>query len=240
MQPAHFLLERMLACVADALGPHLLEEMAFVGGCTTALMVTDRVSLEAVRFTEDVDLILHVVGFADWARKQKALKAAGFYMSHDDEIICRMRLPGPTGQPLIVDFMPDDAKILGFSNRWYGDALHTAGRHTLTTGQEIRVVTPAYFVATKFEAYQGRGNNDPLASRDIEDILTVVDGRESLKQEIAMAAPRVRDYIAQQVAAMLDNPNFDYAVQAASRNNRGREQLLFRRLEAIATLVETP
>jgi hypothetical protein len=36
------------------------------------------------------------------------------------------------------------------------------------------------FVATKFEAFHGRGNNDHLASHDLEDIITVVDGRPEL------------------------------------------------------------
>lgn len=40
--------------VADALGADLLREVAFVGGCTTGLLITDAVSLEAVRFTDDV------------------------------------------------------------------------------------------------------------------------------------------------------------------------------------------
>ena len=33
--------EVMLQRVADALGTELLQEMAFVGGCTTGLLITD-------------------------------------------------------------------------------------------------------------------------------------------------------------------------------------------------------
>lgn len=50
--------ELMLGLVATALGPELSREMAFVGGCTTALLLTDAVSREGVRSTDDVDLIL--------------------------------------------------------------------------------------------------------------------------------------------------------------------------------------
>ena len=43
--------EQMLQTVANALGPDLLREVAFVGGCTTALLITDAFAREAVRFT---------------------------------------------------------------------------------------------------------------------------------------------------------------------------------------------
>lgn len=118
MAATHHMLESMLDTVAAALGPELCREMAFVGGCTTALMLTDEISRESVRFTDDVDLIIHVLGFPDWMAKQAVLKQKGFTQSHEDEVICHMRLQGRLSQPLIVDFMPDNEKILGFSNRW--------------------------------------------------------------------------------------------------------------------------
>lgn len=240
MMTTHHVLESMLDRVAAALGSELCREMAFVGGCTTALMLTDEVSRESVRFTDDVDLIIHVLGFPDWIAKQEVLKQKGFRQSAEDEVICRMRLQGELSQSLIVDFMPDDERILGFSNRWYAPALQTAQTRMLSTGREVRVVSPVYFVATKLEAFLGRGNNDPLSSRDIEDILTVVDGRESLALEIREASAELKTYIAAQLAALLQNPDFDYAVQSAARNNRAREALIFKRLETIAQLQETP
>ena len=49
----------MLVPVAEALGDELLPSVAFVGGSTTALLITDSITRQAVRFTEDVDLILN-------------------------------------------------------------------------------------------------------------------------------------------------------------------------------------
>lgn len=228
--------EIMLQRVAVALGPELLAQMAFVGGCTTALMLTDSVSREAVRFTDDVDLIVHVLGATDWYALQSTLQARGFLVSPDDDVICRMRLAAGGERPLIVDFMPDDESILGFSNRWYADALRTAQPHALPGGTVIRLVTPVYFVATKLEAYRGRGNNDPLGSRDIEDLLTVLDGREALRAELAAADPGLQQVVAEQLAVLMAHPDFEYAVQSAVRGNAQREALLFRRLEAMAVL----
>lgn len=223
----------MLQRVADALGTALLRDVAFVGGCTTGLLITDAVSREAVRFTDDVDLIVHVMGLGSWYQLQQDLATKGFRSSPEDEVICRTRLRDGGATDLIVDFMPVDAKILGFSNRWYVDALREAGDHVLPSGTVIRVVTPAYFLGTKLEAFRGRGNNDPLASRDIEDILNVVDGRASLAEEVRNAPDDLRGDIAAGLAELLRHRDFDYAVQATARNSQQREDLIFKRLETI-------
>lgn len=228
----------MLQRVANALGPGLLRQVAFVGGCTTGLLITDPISREAVRYTDDVDLIVHVLGLGNWYRLQQDLAGRGFRNSPEDEVICRTRLRDGSGADLIVDFMPDDAAILGFSNRWYADALRGANDHALPGGTVIRVVAPAHFLGTKLEAYRGRGNNDPLASRDIEDILAVVDGRDTLAVEVAAAPVPLRVDIATGIGALLRHRDFDYAVQAAARNNRQREELIFQRLDTIAALNE--
>ena len=45
-------------------------------------------------------------------------------------------------------------------------------------GLRIRVVTAPYFVATKLEAFRGRGRGDYISSHDLEDLLAVIDGRD--------------------------------------------------------------
>lgn len=92
--------------------------------------------------------------------------------------------------------MPDDETILGFSNRWYAKGIETALPEQLEDALEIRRLTPPLFVATKLEAYRGRGEGDLIASRDAEDILLLVDGREQLTTEIAAAESEIRTYIA--------------------------------------------
>lgn len=224
----------MLRRVALALGPELAQEIAFVGGCTVGLMLTDPVAREAVRFTEDVDVIIHVLGPGKWYQFEQVLAAHGFHSSPLDEVICRKRLRDGQGVDLVVDFMPDDPAILGFGNRWYAAALRHAADEMLGDGVAIRVVTPPYFLGTKLEAWQGRGNNDPLASRDVEDILSVVDGRPSLHGEVARADAVLRHAIAEGIAGLLGHRDFSYAVQSVADNNRQREELLFQRLESLA------
>lgn len=224
-------LEQMLVAVARALGDELLQKVVFVGGCVTGLLITDKAALEAVRYTDDVDLITHVIGYGEWIRFQDLLRERGFVTSLDDEVICRMRL----GE-LKVDFMPDDASILGFSNRWYADAIEHGKKVVLSDGTPIRLISPVYFIATKLEAYNGRGNDDPLASHDIEDLLNVIDGRESIQQELEQADPILKIYVAYQIGLLLQHQDFDYAVQTTARNTPDREAIIFRRLEMLADL----
>jgi predicted nucleotidyltransferase len=220
-------LREMLEPVAKALGPELLPYVAFVGGATTSLLISDPFTREAVRFTEDIDLIAKVESHAQWQRFRQQLHQRGFKESMEDEVICRMRLGH-----LKVDFMPTDESILGFSNRWYHKALATAQPYPLTAELTINLLAPEYFVATKLEAWRGRGGNDPMQSHDLEDIINLLDGREELALEIAQAEGEVRDYIARQFSELLKHPDFEYAVQGNVRDTE-RSELVFKHMEHI-------
>ncbi len=137
---------------------------------------------------------------------------------------------------LIVDFMPQDEQVLGFTNRWYALALETAQSYRLTSELTIPLVTPALFVATKLEAYRGRGRNDPLASHDLEDLINLFDGRADIVEQIAAADAEVRRFIAIEIAALLQNRDFSNAVSGNLRDS-DREDIVVDRLESVAVLV---
>ena len=223
----------MVGKVAEALGPDLREQVAFVGGCTTSFLLTDEFVLEQVRHTEDVDLIVHVMGYPGFHKLQQALRAKGFKDMPPDPgecaPVCAMKL-----DELRVDFMPDDLQVLGFSNRWYGDALKTAMPYQLSDDLSIRLVNPPYFLATKLEAYKGRGKGDTLSSHDIEDLLTLIDGRESLIDEVSTAPDELRDYLAEEFSLLLKNSDFEYAVSSQVGGDAKREIILFERIEILA------
>lgn len=220
---------QMLKTVAEALGSDLRERLVFVGGCTTALFITDEITLEDVRATDDVDLIVDLAGYSEWAKLQDRLREKGFMESQDDTVICRMRLGD-----LKVDFMPDDPDILGFSNRWYKKGIETAVTHPLTNDLNIKRLAPALFVATKLEAYLGRGQGDFFASRDLEDILLIVDGRPAIVAEIQEAEEDVRQFIAAQIAALLEDRDFDYFLEGNIRGPEGRVDIVRERFLAIS------
>jgi hypothetical protein len=62
-----------------------------------------------------------------------------------------------TKDDLVLDVMPLDEKILGFTNRWYPYAIETAWAVILEEGLEIRVISAPAFLATKWEAFGSRG-----------------------------------------------------------------------------------
>lgn len=220
----------MLEQTAEALGPRLLETSAFVGGCVVGLLITDEFTKEQVRSTDDVDLIVDVMNYAAYARLSDELRSRGFKESMQDNIQCRWRL----GE-LIVDVMPTDEKILGFSNGWYAPAIESAIWFSLPSGNKIRIVSAPYFIATKIEAFKGRGNNDYFTSRDIEDIITLVDGREELGSEVAEIGGALEGYISKSIGGFLDQSDFEYAVESAVRSDAARAAVIFGRLEALAS-----
>lgn len=98
--------------------------------------------------------------------------------------------------------------MLGFSNRWYPYAVETAVSLDLGAGLTIRLASAVAFVATKLEAFAGRGNGDFMSSHDLEDVLNIVDGREELADEMAAAPAELRQAVAAAFAPLLKNPDF--------------------------------
>jgi predicted nucleotidyltransferase len=223
--------KEMLKQVALALD-ELRETVTFVGGCTTALLITDELTVEQVRHTEDVDLIVSIMTYVEYNKLKAQLQSKGFKetpLTEEDWPICAMKLGD-----LRVDIMPDNEAILGFSNRWYKYAVESAINCALDEKLSIKVVSSTAFVATKLEAYKGRGNQDPLASQDIEDLLNLIDGRESLAAEVQYAPADVKAYIAQEIQTLMTLSDFDYAVQNITNGNQNREDIIYERLTAIS------
>ena len=193
----------MLEVVARRLGPQLCGQFAFVGGAVAGLLITDP-AYPAIRSTEDVGIVAEVLVLSGYQRIEADLQERGF--THDiraDAPICRWRVEGVT-----VDVMPTLEGILGFSNRWYPLCVSTAQPLALPSGVEIRVIQAPVFIATKLEAFHGRGRGDYLFSHDLGDILSVVDGRESLLDECRQMPNELQAYLAEQFSALLADRRF--------------------------------
>ena len=217
--------------VARALGA-LCDELVFVGGCAAGLLITDAAAAP-VRVTYDVDLVVEVASLSGYHRMEKQFPKLGFTRDMaSDAPICRWRY-----QNLEVDLMPTDSAILGFANRWYPLVMETAETMILPSGACIRLITAPAFIATKFEAFNDRGNSDVLASHDLEDIINVIDGRISITDEITKAAPHLRAYLGGQFKNLLSMPNFiDYlsGMLHPDESLAARVSLLKERLHALA------
>ncbi len=186
---------------AHRLTPYL-SEVVFVGGQMTELLVTDPASVRP-RPTNDVDVVVRATTRTEYHRLQKRLRDIGFMPdSSPGAPICRVR----TADDLVLDVMPLDERILGFTNRWYPLALDTAMRIELEPGLSIWAITAPVFLATKWEAYRARGAADPMTSHDLEDVITLVMGRSALAQEIGMLPSEARRFIAESVRDFLAEP----------------------------------
>lgn len=192
----------MLEFVAGKLGK-LCDEVVFLGGCTTALFITDVGSLHA-RATEDVDCIIDVISLYQYDNLREKLIEKGFKQSMQDTVICRWHYDEMT-----LDVMPTDEKILGFGNRWYKSAIQHAYYHPLNEKLKIKIVTAPYFIATKYEAFKTRGNMDYAASHDMEDIIAVLDGRIEIIKEIEQADSELKEYLKSSLSDMLSSTSFN-------------------------------
>ena len=181
-----------------ALG-ELLDEVVFVGGATLGLWIIDP-GAPPIRPTNDVDVIVEVTTRRDYYAFEERLRGKGF---HDEgTVVCRWTHESG----LLLDAIPADAGLLGFENRWQREALPHAVVRGLPSGAEIRVVPPAYLLATKLEAFADRGKTDYVGSRDFGDLVALSDGREALSEEIRNASPELRTYIATELGRIIEDP----------------------------------
>ena len=188
--------------VAEALGD-LREQVVFIGGAVAGLLVTDPLA-DSVRATRDVDAVVSA-NRALFHRIEASVATRGFARDVSCDVICRW-VHKASG--VLFDLMPVQPDVLGFSNRWYPYAIETAVPMDLGNGVTIRLVSAVAFVATKLEAFAGRGGGDFLSSHDLEDVLNIVDGREELASEMAAAPADVRQAVAAAFGPLLASPDF--------------------------------
>jgi hypothetical protein len=196
----------LLSEMVDRLGS-LTQDFVFVGGCATGLLITTA-RAQIIRGTVDVDVLVQVATILEYQAVEKQLTARNFVRDRsEDAPICRWLNSG-----LQLDVLPSNQGILSFHNRWYPLAITTASPHRLPTGKTIQLVTAPLFLATKLEAFRDRGNDDYGASHDLEDIVTVVDGRAELDTEVRNAPDPVRGFLREQFSSLISTDAFISAI----------------------------
>jgi len=101
-----------IAAVAQALA-ELNNEVVFVGGAVVSLY-SPKPEMMDIRVTDDVDVIIEIANRGKYIQLQERLRELGFKEDIESNVICRWKING-----IIVDIMPNDPSILGFSNPWY-------------------------------------------------------------------------------------------------------------------------
>jgi hypothetical protein len=180
---------------------------AFVGGAVMCLLVDHPEAME-FRRTKDVDVIVGITTYLEFAALEQRLRKEGF--QHDTSggaPICRWIVDGCR-----VDIMPQAPASLGMNTRWFPEVLRDSVVVDLGHGQVAKVVTPALFLATKLEAFNDRGKNDLYGSHDLEDIVTLVGGRENIVRDVAEAPSEIKRFVSNRFAAILSHADFQDAL----------------------------
>jgi hypothetical protein len=130
----------MLERAAKILAP-LDERITFIGGVTIALYL-DEISASDVRPTFDVDCVIEVTSTANYHKLSDKLRQLGLQECREDGApLCRWQK-----EDLILDIMPTEPSVLGFSNSWYKPGIATTISYTLPSGERIWIFSIAYLL----------------------------------------------------------------------------------------------
>lgn len=219
-----------LRAVADRLDSLGLD-YAFVGGSVVNLLL-DHPDLSLARPTDDFDVILEAVTMLRYADVETKLRDLGF--SHD------MREGAPRCRwvlgSLTVDIMPTEGAFLGLNTAWFAEALATASERTFGHTR-LKLISPIAFLATKYVAFLDRGDGDYYASHDLEDFITIIDGRDNIASEVTTAPDALRAYVINSVRTLLTAPAFNESLPGhlpGDEASQRRLPALRRKLHAIA------
>lgn len=215
---------KTLQLANDLLG-ELSNEVVFVGGITTFLYVDIDIA-DDIRPTRDVDFVIKTTKKNEYDQFQAKLRKKGF--THDiseGAPICRFK----HGEDLIVDAMPSDSSILGFSNSWYKEGIANKVKARIGN-KEIYIFALEYFIAAKFEAFNGRGKSDPRMSWDLEDIILILDGIKDFVPP--KVTGRLKIFLSEMCEHCLTSL-IQEAISGYLRNNEERVQKVNQRLKSL-------
>lgn len=200
----------MLIKVARGL-QHLVNEMVFVGGAVAELYADDPAATE-IRPTKDVDCVVEISTRIAYYGLEQELRKLGFANDQSESpLICRWAF-----DDVIVDIMPTDEKILGFSNRWYDVGITNRISQELSNDLSIYTFTMPYYLASKFEAMNSRGGKDLRISHDFEDIIYVMDNCINFYEILKKTDQKdVKKYLADECIKLLNNPNIKECITSA-------------------------
>lgn len=187
----------VVAEVANALGD-LNESVVFVGGAVVSVYADDAAADE-IRPTQDIDLTLKLFDI-NQQDLDKQLAERGFHPDIHGHAICSYKY-----NDIAVDIMASTDTMRGPTNRWYAVGFNSLNEITIE-GMTIQILSAPCYLATKFEAYNHRGQDDYRTSHDFEDIIYVLDNRTTIVEEIRQADDKVKEFLCSELGQVINNP----------------------------------
>ncbi len=225
----------LLVAVIDEIGD-LRNDVVFCGGAIAGLLVTNTAG-DPIRETDDVDCIVEIgSSVLSYQEIEARLHALGWQpgsMTVEGDPLCRFRK-----KQLVFDVMPTQPEVLGFAAEWAREAIKHSVPRVIENGS-IKIVAAPYFLAMKLEAFNGRGKNDYYGSHDLEDLVTVVEGRREIIDDVRNAAASVQRFLSKQLTAKWSRLVSE-SIPSAMRGDPARCALVEQRLSAICGLYDGP
>ena len=208
------------------------QTVVFTGGATISLYLDD-VSAPDIRPTDDVDCVVEITSRTEYYRFSELLRSLGLEESTEGGApLCRWQY-----EDITIDVMPCDESVLGFSNRWYTPGMANSIPYQLPNGRVIQIFSVPYLLASKIEAFIGRGNRSFYFSADIEDIVAILDGCDRLEAEVQQADVEVRRFLARWLRSEREAiGEVIPAFLSSVARNAGRGRLVQERIERLINL----
>jgi len=178
--------------------PELNKEVIYVGGAVVSLYVTDE-GAEQPRPTKDIDISVQISTYAQMEELREKLALKRIYPALSEKVMYRYSF-----EDILIDFIPFEQTPLGPTNSWLKPGFEKA--YPVNIGElEIKILPVSLFLATKWEAFKGRGG-DPRVSPDFEDIIYIIDNNKELVTDVRNANKDVQEYLKEMSTEILDHP----------------------------------
>lgn len=217
--------------VARALASIREQRFVFAGASILPLLLDDPAAPPA-RFTGDVDAVVDVLTYHQWERLQSRLRECGVVVRTDATVgkgrICLFHL-----DQIEVDIIPMRMELIMRPSRMLELGFQFAEPQQLTDDLEILSLSAPGLLAAKLEAFADRGVRDIHLSKDLEDIVALIDRRLDIAREVESAPEEMRRFIATAVPRLIGDGSVRDVIADLLRD-RERER---RAIELMRTLI---
>lgn len=189
---------KVIEKVASTLG-ELNDDMIYVGGAVVSLYATDY-GAEQPRPTKDIDISVKVSTYSQMDVLREKLAHKKIYPASTETVMYRYSY-----EDVLIDFIPYEETPLGPTNSWLKPGFEKA--YSKKIGDtEIKILPVSWYLATKWEAFKGRGG-DPRMSHDFEDVIYVIDNNLELIRDVTQTDPEVRSFLQGMSEEILIHPS---------------------------------
>lgn len=187
----------------------LNEKVVYVGGSVAQLYAVDEAASDA-RPTIDVDCVVEMYSYKEYNDFCELLRKKKFTNDQTPNApICRWLFNND-----IIDIMPDDAEILGFTNKWYHSGLKNKEPYQLPNGRTIYIMPITYYLATKIEAINSRGGGDLRMSHDFEDIIFILNSCPYVLERYYKETDiKLKKYLSEEMSKFIQRPNIQEEIE---------------------------